>query len=169
MRYGTFGILILFLLVIFTNVWVFPNVAQSFGALSILTKLPDLKFYYDPGELCLLFEGWSYNERQAYKWILFVDMFYPVVYASLIYLILKKFYHKAHRPILFLLPWIAAMFDWGENLSIGYWLFRFPVCPEKWMVFIPLMTSLKWIFLMISFLWIIFGLIKSMKNSLFKL
>jgi uncharacterized membrane protein len=76
-----------------------------------------------------------------------IDMIYPVVYALLLFFIiisLTKRFKNSKWMLLSLIPIVAAIFDFVENISIAELQLQFPNLSSSKVAFASTMTSLKW-------------------------
>ncbi|MDL2294422.1 hypothetical protein LJC60_07315, partial [Ruminococcaceae bacterium OttesenSCG-928-D13] len=58
---------------------------------------------------------------------------YMLCYAGWIALLVKHISPKGHLKLLLLVPILAMLFDWGENMGIIFMLVKYPLLP-KWVV-----------------------------------
>jgi len=111
---------------------VFPWFITNFGPGPGMPML-DLRFGFSPAEACAIIGSYSPDGRRGYLVTLLVaDFVYPLVYATLLSLIisivLRNTLSDSVSPWhhLNLLPFAAAVFDWIENAGILVLLIQFP-------------------------------------------
>jgi hypothetical protein len=92
-----------------------------------------------------------------------LDIIYPIVYAMLFAIILTMIYRKLiNGPVMYLnlIPFIALLFDYLENVTIVLMLTHYPEQSIAMATLCELFKLIKWlVFILILFL-IIYGLIK---------
>ncbi|CAM2848562.1 hypothetical protein ACSL103130_04585 [Actinomyces slackii] len=105
------------------------QVAETTGGVSIL----DLNIGNSPGFIRETIVALGENGRVAYLRFYLVDTFYPLTYAifysSWMVILLRHCrtgHNFRHLKALPALPWIAAVFDWLENITISSLLLLFP-------------------------------------------
>jgi hypothetical protein len=83
----------------------------------------DLRFFYTPGTLYRLLDLYGVDGRRSFRNLLFADMIFPAVYAATLYSLggLIASAHPAHAALASVGRFAAiaaALFDYGENLSL---------------------------------------------------
>jgi len=101
--------------------------------------------------------------RELYAWTeITVDIIFPIIYSFflslLIIYIFQRCFTRKSLQYLALLPFIAMLFDYGENVLIAFMLFKYPAEYLGLASIASLFTKMKWSFLLISFLAILVGL-----------
>ncbi len=99
--------------------------------------------------------------RVIYRWTIFLDMFYPLVYGllfgmSFTYLGEHIHLHKRFIKILQILPYFAVVSDYLENICELWMTLSFPHHVHSAALFGGWITTLKWIFIYTNFLVLIF-------------
>jgi hypothetical protein len=152
--------------VILFNTLIFPAIPEKFQA-TRLTAVPDLLFSYSPEFVCRFLNDIGSSGRAAYLFTSKADMIYPLFYAGLLILLtdILNTDTKKSYPF-FIFPAGAALFDWAENLSMMYVLNIYPVCPGNLIRMASVFTSLKWIFVGISFLIVLYLVAIRIKTAL---
>ena len=133
----------------------FKNAAQKINALAGKEIGPiDLTFGFSPHRTLQMVEAYGDAARAYYKQVeLTVDIAYPIVYALMFAVMLTLIYRRLlGRPVVYLnmLPFVAMLFDFLENITIVSMLSHYP---EQSMA----MATLCELFKLIKFL--LFGLI----------
>lgn len=79
-------------------------------------RIPDTRIWYNSEKVYGILESFSQNEKKQYtKGILLLDYIYPLAYALLLIMLLKR---VKSANIFLLFPMAAAIFDFLENTSI---------------------------------------------------
>lgn len=144
------------LIFIFFIVIILPqqsNLALTFG----LKESIDTSWFYNAKDLYRIAESYGAIGRQFYiyqRWTF--DLIWPFVYFSFIFSLSSLLYQsiglsKINRWLLSF-SWIATVFDFLENSMVSLVMYRYP--SSTWIIadFAGTATSLKWIFLGLSFL-----------------
>lgn len=123
----------------------------------------DSKLSYDSDEVYALFRKFDRPSRQLYAWTeITVDMIFPIIYSLFLSLLMIWFFQKSFKyekyGSLAMLPFIAMLFDYCENVLIAAMLFDYQ--REHFAVarVASLATKLKWSFFLLSLLAILFGI-----------
>lgn len=159
------------LIFVFFIVIVLPqqsNLALTFG----LKESVDTSWFYNAKELYRIAESYGSVGRQFYiyqRWTF--DLIWPLVYFSFIFSLSALLYKsiglsKINRWILSFI-YIGITFDFLENSMVTLVMYRYPLI--TWIVadFAGIATSLKWIFIGLSFLvLLLLILIKIMQSVL---
>lgn len=129
------------------------NLALTFG----LKESVDTSWFYNAKELYRIAESYGTIGRQFYiyqRWTF--DLIWPLVYFSFIFSSSALLYKsiglsKINRWILSFI-WIGIVFDFLENTMVTLVMYRYPSL--TWIIadFAGTATSLKWIFIGLSFL-----------------
>lgn len=122
--------------------------------------IPDLSFYYSPGQLHDLFNHFGKSGLNEYMHIQLIDMFYPLVYALLLSGLLFIAYRNSKFYWVIYLPFIASVFDYLENFMLRFLALSYPDFNDGVAHFAAFCTAWKWIFVYISILFVIAGAIK---------
>jgi hypothetical protein len=126
---------------------------------------------YGPQKAHELFGKLGDRGRQLYAWTeITVDLIFPIIYSFFLSLLIIYIFQKSSSnkslQSLAILPFVAMLFDYGENTLIAFMLFAYPqkYFAVAWVA--SLFTKLKWILLAVSFAAILFGLIRLVIKSL---
>jgi hypothetical protein len=107
--------------------------------------------------------------REFYAWTeITVDMIFPIIYSFFFSLLIIYIFQNCSiksPQFLAILPFIAMLFDYGENVLIAFMLFDYPRQYPALASIASLFTKLKWGLLVISFLAILYGLAYLMIQS----
>jgi len=103
------------LIVVGFNRWMLPHIAPL-G----LTYLPDTHLYYTPETLWQWLAAYSPTERQRALWgHLTFDLVYPLLYGSLLLLLLAKSWGIRFQSWITRLPLAMVLYDYGENFALA--------------------------------------------------
>lgn len=94
-------------------------------------RILDLQPFYTPEMAYQFLEAYKEEGRQVYLNILTADLFYPLLYSSFLALAISWVFRRAFRPenpaqLLNLLPFVAAIIDYAENIGIYTLLRNYP-------------------------------------------
>jgi hypothetical protein len=123
---------------------------------------PDMSFYYSAGDLYDMAEAYGESGRAAYVRARFTfDLVWPLVYALFLTTAVSWIYDRALPAgsawrLVNLLPLVAALFDYLENIATSLVMLRFPEPTAVVDVLAPVFTMVKWSLLGISFV-LLFG------------
>ena len=130
---------------------VLPNQAAQADATSGGADTPDLSFYYSPQELYQMAEVYGEEGRQEYIRVRFTfDLFWPIVYSlflvtSISWLTKRGFASDSIWQRANLVPLLAMILDYFENISTSLVMYRFPARTPAVDFLAPIFTSIKWI------------------------
>ncbi len=152
---------------ILMNILMFINSPVEFKTYNITTNkncILDLKFSYSQETVISCLESYGIEGRKKYSIFSLLDLIYPLVYSFLLgALLYKLFFYSKYNPYLFAL--FAGFFDYIENAFLIHFTHSFPNI-NNWEVLISsFATSLKWSFIIISFIALFFGVVKTIKNK----
>lgn len=138
----------------------FPFSVEKINQISGGKGIPDALFFYSFKQLSIIFQSYGVDGKDIYLRLQLIDMFYPIIYSlllgSLLYIQLKK----TKLVKLVYLPFIAAIFDYSENILLRINLLDYPEMNKVWVDFAAISTFLKWSFVYLSIFFIIIGLVK---------
>lgn len=128
----------------------------------------DLNFGFNPEFAFDVISGYGERGRQGIMVFTgIVDMIYPLVYGSLLVLLISRFRRKVNpgsntNQTINLLPFVAVLFDFMENTGILIMIQNYPGqnIPVAWLT--SFAGMFKWIFLGISVLILLFFLITTL-------
>ena len=124
----------------------------------------DLKFSYSQQTVINCLKSYGNEGRKRYSIFSLLDLIYPLVYSLLLgALLYKLFFYSKYNPYLFAL--FAGLFDYIENGFLMYFTHNFPNINNFEVMISSFATSLKWSFIIISFIALFFGIIKRIKNN----
>lgn len=123
----------------------------------------DPNLFYTSEDAYELFGKLEQRGRKLYAWTaITVDMVFPIIYSFFLSLLTIYIYQrcliKKSPHFLPILPFIAMLFDYGENVLIAFMLFNYPQEHTALASIASLFTKLKLGFLIISYLAIFIGL-----------
>jgi hypothetical protein len=136
------------------------NAEQETGS----TESPDTSFVYSREELYQIAESYGEQGRQAYVRARFTfDLIWPLVYSLFLATAISWVFGKAFAPDsrwqrANLIPLLAALSDYLENLSTSLVMLRYPDQTPVVDALAPVFTALKWSLLGASFI-LLFGAI----------
>lgn len=127
-------------------------------------KLLDLRFFYTPDDVLMLFTRLGEEGRLTYfKQLLIADMFYPLIYSILLYQIQLLLSTATARRRFFLrlsvLPLLAGLADVLENLNIIWMLTSNPKITTVQTLAGSAFGSVKWLLVLSSLILILFYLL----------
>ena len=128
------------------------NLSQVYG----LKESIDTSLFYNGSELYRTVESYGSEGRAFYiqqRWTF--DLIWPIVYFSFIFSVSALLYQSIglsyHNRWILSFSYFAILFDYLENIMVTIVMARFPSPTFLIVDFAGTMTSLKWIFLVISF------------------
>jgi hypothetical protein len=134
----------------------------------------DMTFGYSPADLVAVLKNYHRKDFVAHREFIKNDMIYPVFYsislAALIFCLMPALadYRRVH--FLWLLPLVAALFDYAENLSMRAALDQYQssagAAGAGMMRLASVMTSIKLTLLYATFFVVLIGLIFSVVAAL---
>jgi hypothetical protein len=125
---------------------------------------PDTSFFYSPADLYRIAESYGEEGRQAYVRARFTfDLVWPLVYTLFLATAISWVFGKAFAADspwqrANLLPLVAALFDYLENLSTSLVMIRYPAQTPVVDLLAPFFTALKWGSLGLSFVLLLGGI-----------
>ena len=135
----------------------FPFSVEKIAALSGGEGIPDATMFYTYQQLQHMFQQYGPAGRQMYLQLQWVDMVYPLVYSTLLASLLFLVYRKTRLIVMVYVPFIAALFDYAENILLRISVLSFPDM-HKWLVQIAgPVTFIKWFLLFFAFFLLVFG------------
>ena len=124
----------------------------------------DLTFGFNPQRTLQMVEDYGEAGRAYYKQAeLTLDLFYPMVYALLLAVILTLIYRKLiNGPVRYLnvLPFVAMIFDYLENYTIVSMLTHYPEQSIAMATLCELFKLIKFLLFGLILFLIFYGLIK---------
>ena len=148
------------------NVLMFKNSPVEFSKFKLTdnkTCILDLKFSYSQKTVISCLGTYGEEGRKTYFIFSLLDLIYPLVYSLLLgALLYKLFFYSKYNPYLFAL--FAGLFDYIENGFLIHFTHSFPDINNYEVIISSFATSLKWSFIIISFIALFFGVVKIIKN-----
>ncbi|MCL3779505.1 hypothetical protein EMN47_03790 [Prolixibacteraceae bacterium JC049] len=143
---------ILFVLFVFFLFPVYQAQITKIAGESIATL--DGRFSYTLADVNLVFNKMTEDGRSVYRVISGVlDMFYPLIYGVLFFLLLIRATNSIPNnkfKLCSLLPLIAMLFDYIENIGVLRMLDAFPAITNSQVVFNSFITTCKWVFVFLT-------------------
>ena len=116
----------------------------------------DTKFAYTVETVNKVFLSYGDVGRADYTKFQILDMFFPIAYSLFLAAILFRLFAKSkYNPYLFAI--FAAIFDYIENILLFNINYTFPNFSNNIVYISSFSTSLKWSFIIISFVIIVVG------------
>lgn len=145
----------------------FFNIGLTLYFSDINNKLLDIKFFYSASEAYEIISSYGPEGRSTYiKGLLLLDYLYPIAYSLLFSFII---YRLSNKYLISLVPFLILIFDYIENSGIIYLLLTYPKENTLIATIAGFSTAIKWIFVIISILIIIYfaqkKLFKKSKNE----
>jgi hypothetical protein len=161
------GLLLLYALF---PVVLFKNAGEKINALAGKEIGPiDLTFGFNPQRTLQMVEDYGEAARAYYKQVeLSVDIAYPVVYALMFAVMLTLIYRRLlGRPVVYLnmLPFVAMLFDFLENITIVSMLTHYPEQSRAMANLCEIFKLIKFLLFGLILFLIIYGLIKLLLQS----
>lgn len=168
-----FQIIFALTLVIVFNFFIFP--AFKFTSDGQHFQILDLRLEYNLTDVIDLFTNLNTEGRNLYTWMIAtVDMIYPLIYGAMLVLLMLYSLNKivVKKPFfqpLAILPFGTVTMDYFENFNTLLMLLSFPTISSFAAEFGSFVTTLKWIFLALTFITLafiwIFWLIRFFKTK----
>ena len=162
------NLVLLLLMAVFLsfNAFIFPYFTKLYNLQDHV--ILDLQFGFTPEYANAVISGYGEHGRlgiMVFNGI--IDSIYPLVYGSLLALLISRFKMKANAgkntlQIINLIPFVAVLFDFMENTGILIMIQNYPgqSIPVAWIT--SFAGMFKWIFLGISVLILLFFLITTL-------
>ncbi len=152
-------IVVLQLLFVYAFHGLFPFSVEKIGALSGGMGIPDARMFYTYPQLQNLFQHYGADGREMYLRLQWIDMVYPLIYSTLLASLLFLVYKKTRLENMVFVPFVAALFDYAENILLRISILSFPDM-HKWLVQIAgSVTFCKWLIIFFAFFLLVFGFI----------
>jgi len=137
----------------------FPFSVEKIGAVSGGMGIPDARMFYTYPQLQNMFQHYGPQGREMYLRLQWVDMVYPLVYSTLLASLLFLVYKKTRLLKTVYVPFLAALFDYLENILLHISILSFPDM-QKWIVqVVGPVTFFKWLLVFFAFFLLVFGTI----------
>ena len=161
---GWISLLALLIFIAFT-ILVLPRQAEKADTFSSDAGSPDMSLFYSPQQLYQMAEAYGEQGRQAYVQQRFTfDVVWPLVYTFFLCTAITWLY-RGGFPLnstwrrANIIPLIAVLFDFLENLSTSLVMLRYPQPTPMVDWLAPVFTLLKWIFVSGSFILLLIGIV----------
>ena len=135
----------------------FPFSVEKIMAVSGGAGIPDAKMYYTFEQLQMLFRQYGEQGRAMYLQLQRVDMFYPLVYSTLLGSLLFLVYRKTRLQVAAFVPFVAALFDYAENILLRVSILAFPHMQKPVVQMAAWATFTKWFLVFLAFFLLLFG------------
>ena len=168
---GSVVLLATLIFIVFTAT-VLPRQSAAAEANGAGAATPDLSFFYTPTELVRMAEAYGVDGRQAYVRARFTfDVAWPLVYTFFLvtttsWLFRRGFPAESRWQFANLVPLLAALFDFLENMTTSWVMLRFPDQAPLAGILASLATPLKWIFVGGSFLLLVVGIVAAIVTAI---
>ena len=129
---------------------------------------PDLSFFYTPQDLYEMAEAYGEAGRAEYIRVRFTfDVIWPLVYTfflvtSISWLYARAFASGSRWRWANLAPVMAALLDFGENLSTSWVMFRYPTTAPVVAALAPFFTASKWMLVSGSLVLLVMGIVAAL-------
>ena len=168
---GWIALIAVMIFIAFTAV-VLPQQAQKADSFSSDVGSPDTSLIYSPQQLYRMAETYGEQGRQAYIQQRFTfDVVWPLVYTFFLVTAITWLYargfpeHSSWRRAN-MVPLLALLLDYLENLSTSLVMLRYPQPTPlvDWLA--PIFTLFKWVFVVGSFALLLVGVVAYVWNLL---
>ncbi|MCD6332410.1 MAG: hypothetical protein J7L89_03970 [Bacteroidales bacterium] len=116
----------------------------------------DTRFSYSPETAYEYFDHYGVEGRTKYDPFQLIDLFYPLAYSLFLSCLLFLSFPK--KKIIWLIPLVAALFDYIENGLLYLTNHHFPDINPTLIHYSSFCTSAKWTLILISILLILMGI-----------
>ncbi|MBN1266986.1 MAG: hypothetical protein JXA25_15940 [Anaerolineales bacterium] len=157
---GKIAVIALVIFLLFTML-VLPDQAARAEQAAGTAESPDTSFFYSAQDLYRIAEEYGEQGRSAYIRARFTfDIIWPVVYSVFLLTAAgwlgSRLFSESRWSLLNLVPLLGTLFDFLENVGASLVFARFPDTSPILGMLTPVFTLLKWVFLSVGFLIIIF-------------
>jgi hypothetical protein len=151
---------------------VLPSQASQAEEASGGSGSPDTSFWYSGSDLYHFAEAYGETGRAAYvraRWSF--DLIFPLTYAFFLITTISWIYAYAF-PLgsrwryVNLFPLAGIVFDYLENTATSLVMARYPELTPVAASAAPVLTVIKWFFVMGSFVWLLFGIVMAIRSRL---
>jgi hypothetical protein len=126
---------------------------------------PDTSFFYSSKTLLKMADAYGEAGRSAFlkaRWSF--DLAFPLIYTfflitSISFLFKKGLRDTVHLPMLNLIPLLGLIFDLAENSATSVVMTAYPLQNTWGQYMAPFFTPLKWIFVSMSMILLVIGLL----------
>jgi len=136
-------------------IWVLPSVSATTKEITGSSRSPDTSFFYTVETLYQITSEYGEAGRQYYIRSRFTfDVVWPLVYGFFLVTALSLIFKKPIRGTSFhglnLLPIFGMVFDFFENITAAFVMFRYPQTTTA-AYLAPYFTLVKWLFIYAAF------------------
>ena len=125
--------------------------SHAIKKLSGESQIPDsMLFGYSLERLFSMLHNFGLEGRNMYLKFQYIDYFYPLVYSTLLVALLIRVKLSYSIRYVIYLPWVAAIFDYGENVLIRNEVLNFPHLNANLVAIASTLTITKWFLVFIS-------------------
>ncbi|WP_280770970.1 hypothetical protein [Salipaludibacillus daqingensis] len=152
-----------FLIFVLFLAFVLPGVAEQTKEVTGTSESPDGSYLYTAEDLYRIAGEYGEEGRTYYITSRFTfDVVWPLVYlfflASSLTVVFKKWMSVKALTFVPLLPFAGVLFDFLENTSAAFVMWRYPLETPFIAQLAPVFTFFKWNFIYVSFICIVVGL-----------
>lgn len=148
---------------------VLPGMAGQLEGITGVSVSPDTSFYYSAEDLYMMAELYGEKGRAYYIYSRFTfDIVWPAVYLA--FLVTSITFIFRYLPptnpyrLVNLFPFMGAFFDLFENSAASLVMYRYPLPTPLIVSLAPLFTTIKWVFILLSFIALAVGLLISIRR-----
>lgn len=155
------NVLLFFALQVFFNVVILPSMSAGDAR---NRPILDLQFFYTPAQAYAIISAYAPAVRQTAALMhLTLDIIYPLVYGTLLSLLLVLTWRRACASAddnLVFLPWLGVLFDYLENIGLASLYLAYPARLVGLAWITAALTAAKWTAVGASFVLIVTGGVK---------
>ena len=152
-------IVLLQLLFMYAFHGLFSFSVEKISALSNGMGIPDTQMFYTPLQLQNMFRLYGPEGREMYLRLQWIDIVYPLIYSTLLASLLYLVYKNTRLENMVFVPFVAALFDYAENVLLRISILSFPNMQEEIVRIAGPVTFIKWLLLFFAFFLLLFGFI----------
>ncbi len=156
-RGGLLVLLALLFLLMYGFHGLFPFSVEKIGAVSGGMGIPDARMYYTYAQLYEMFRHYGPEGRRMYLQLQWVDWIYPLVYSLILASLLFVVYKKTRLRYMVYVPFMAALFDYVENILLRVSILSFPHMHKGIVQVAGTVTFTKWFLIFVTFFLLVFG------------
>ncbi len=161
-------IVLLQLLFMYAFHGLFSFSVEKIRALSNGMGIPDAQILYTSPQLQNMFRLYGPEGREMYLRLQWIDMVYPLIYSTLLASLLYLVYKKTRLENMVFIPFVAALFDYAENILLRISILSFPNIQDGVASIAGTVTFIKWLLVFFAFFLLLFGLIWRVTHQWFK-
>ena len=160
----------IFVSVIGINIWMYFGIGgiHDIKYLSGGRGFPDLFLYQSVDNLNDLLLDYGSQGRLYYLRYQFRDYLYPLFYGPLLMGILYRLIKPKGFNVWMFIPLVAVFFDLAENYFLRICFYDYPNLIDNKVMLASASTSLKWLFILFSFVLIVIAYIHRRQKHLSK-